>query len=384
MSAGQRESGGDSPADVRTPAYYAFVASAAVFFVFLFPVEWIYGEQETGLEALVAVAWLAMPVAGYLDIRYVREMEDVNWTPKGWLWTLGFVSPILNLSAAVPYLLRRHEKVERRESWSAWWRLALAAAALLFLVLMTGVFVEDYVSDAAAVEDAFTEATAMALVFSTVLAPVSVKYDVEYVEERYDWKPDSGLWMLGAAIWFVNFFVLVGYAAKRSPESEYSVVDHDREGGRESGAGADDDGAVEWGSWEERSEAEEGTSMEELAVSEKSVDELDSRWWYWPAATTALTVLLFTVGGYALYSYSAGEPSAVYGFALQLVNLLLLLVFVSLISLYAIYRDAKEIEETDADWQPFWLGYLMMGAFVSPLLPSLVYVVQRHRHLGTP
>lgn len=369
----------EHPDRYRSPlSYYGFLASAAVFFVFLFPVQWIYGDQETAFDLLLPVAWLAMPVAGYLDIRYVREIEDVDWTPKGWLWTLGFVLPILNLSAAAPYLLRRHEKVERRESWSIWWRLALAGAGLLFLVLMAGFLVEEYLYDSAAVENAFTEATSLALVFGTVLSPVGVKYDVEYVKQRYDWQPDSGLWMLGAAIWFVNFFVLVGYAAKRNPDSEHSVVDEEEQSDEA------DDSTVERAPWEEP-EAEEATGPQgDSTEPETSVQGLDSRWWYWPAATTALTVLLLAVGGYALYSYSAGDPSAVYGLAFQLVNMLLLLVLVSLISLYAIYRDAKAIEETDSNWQPFWLGYLLLGAFVSPLLPSVVYVVQRHRHLGTP
>ncbi len=378
----------------RGGAYYALVAAFLTFLAFLFPIEWLVGDDVEALDYVLAAAWLAFPVAGYLDVRGIRGMEDVDWTPKTWLWTLGFAVPIFNASAAFPYLLRRHEKVERRTSWSFWWRISAAAAAFLFLATMTALFVEDYLMmDSELVVQVFDEVIAVALLASTVLTPAAVRYDVAYVKGNYSWQPDTWLWTFGAAVWFLNIFVVLGYVAKRSPDSEYSRIDSDAADdepeeksmeSRDSG-----DSGVEWGSWDDsqddvrrESTVDEASGVDGVKPT-LSVDDLESRWWYWPAFTVALSVLFVGVGSYVVYQHVVAGAG---GFRLvfQWINLLILLAFVGLFSLYAIYRDAAAIKQTDSNWKPFWEGYLIAGVFLSPVVASLVYLVQRHRHLGEP
>ncbi|MFW5929809.1 MAG: hypothetical protein ACOCT0_05255, partial [Halobacteriota archaeon] len=322
---------------------------------------WIYGRPGAEWEYVLLFGLVVLPLAGYVDARGVRA-ADVDWNPRAWLWGLGFLVPILNVSVAVPYVLRRHERFERRETWSEWWRLAALGAFSLFAVLLASVGVADYVyPDSAAVDDFFTEFVGLALVFSTALTPAAVRYDVEFVRERFDWEPDVWLWTLGSAVWFVNAFVVGAYAAKRDPEGEFSVVDSEREAAR--------------------------TTVEKTPRETSDVDirdgDVDSLWWVWPAFTLGLTALALAVGGYVFHGSLEGDD-AVLGLATPLIQLVLLLAFVGLFSLYAIYRDCREVSEADVGWRPFWPAYLIAGAFVSPVVACAAYLVQRHRYVGVP
>ncbi|MCW8172495.1 hypothetical protein D8S78_08635 [Natrialba swarupiae] len=132
--------------------------------------------------------------------------------------------PLFNVSVTIPYLLRRYERLNRREAWDFWWRLAGAGVAL-FLVL---ILVDILIVDVLALESALVDVVLAELSFSLLtvfLVPVAVRYDIAYVTDRYEWEPETWLWVAGGAIPLLNVVVVPAYVAKRNPDAPFSVLD---------------------------------------------------------------------------------------------------------------------------------------------------------------
>lgn len=61
------------------------------------------------IAVLILFAWVLMPVATYLDIRYVREHGD--WNPRTTFWVLASLIWLVNIFTGFSYLARRYRYV---------------------------------------------------------------------------------------------------------------------------------------------------------------------------------------------------------------------------------------------------------------------------------
>lgn len=365
--------------------FYAILALVVAFFVwFHVPYDWVSDGVAASLTLLFFLSWVGMPIAVYADIRTVRA-QDVDWQPKAPLWIVGCLVPAGNVSVVIPYLLRRYETVNRRESWEYWWRIASGGVGLILLLLLVDVLLFDFLAvDSATVDAVLGELFAVAFLLVAVLVPMAVKYDLAYVERHFDWEPETSLWIVGSAIPFLNVVVVLAYVTKRGPESPYSVLDETETGSSKtepdvpsSYRSTESDRRHELG----RDEREPSGEDEQSATT--SVD-VDSNWWYWPAITAGLTGLTILVGAGTTAAVGTGMLSITLSLLFLFVLLLVALAVAGCISMLAIHYDAKAIREADANWQPAVIGYLFAAVLITPLVPAIVYVVQRHRYLGKP
>ncbi len=95
----------------------------------------------------------------------------------------------------------------------------------LFLVL---ILVDILIVDVLALESALVDVVLAELSFSLLtvfLVPVAVRYDIAYVTDRYEWEPETWLWVAGGAIPLLNVVVVPAYVAKRNPDAPFSVLD---------------------------------------------------------------------------------------------------------------------------------------------------------------
>lgn len=349
-----RDSSAPKNADEPRIAVHALVVSSVLFLLIVIA-EAFLGYETPSLDTVFAVSWLVIIAAVYLDARGVRGGR-FDWNPRAGLWALGCIVPLVNVSTVIAYLARRYERVSMRTSWDFWWRIAGVSVAVVAVPLVTEVAVAEYLSVGATV---LTDLTAYSVLFTSVLVPVAVRYDMDYAQKEFGWSPDRKLWLIGSAIWFLNILVVFAYVSKRNPESSDTVSETD----------GDDD--VPWGSMSKDPAKE---------IEDDATSEIDSDWWYLPLSTVVLTVLLAAIGFYYLRGYEAGTAGDLPLF--QLLELLILLVLLSYISLYAIYRDGKVIRESGHDWRPSYEAYVLAALVISPLVPSFVYVLQRLRYVG--
>jgi hypothetical protein len=54
----------------------------------------------------------------------------------------------------------------------------------------------------------------------------------------------------------------------------------------------------------------------------------------------------------------------------------------SLAAFYGYYAEAKILRQSDADWHPYWWLYVVATPILSIFVTSLIYLVQRERHVG--
>ena len=383
------------------------------------PEAWHPDDGMGGADLFLLLSWLGMPIAVYADIRMIRT-RDIDWRPKAPLWILGCLIPILNVGVVVPYLLRRYERVNRRESWDCWWKIAarLGAGPMLmfglFFISMLGVAsismdLFDLILESRWVGTILGEFLFFAFLLMTFLIPMAMKYDIEYAEEHFDWEPDRAVWLIGSAIPFLNICAVLAYMLKRDPESPDAVVDDtepetDRFGEdhpRESrGVGTDPQRESTDREWTPEGERHTATTFgKERHTATPSDDErhtattsdvevtasdIDSNWWYWPIIALGLTAFTFLVGLGAVVTWLAGANTTALWLLLLFVLLFVGSGLIYLIAVMAIYFDAKAIKETDADWQPSADGYALGAMLISPIPVAALYVIQRYRHLGRP
>lgn len=65
-----------------------------------------------------------------------------------------------------------------------------------------------------------------------------------------------------------------------------------------------------------------------------------------------------------------------------LLGLVLVFVGSSWAAFYGYYKEAKILERSNADWQPYWWLYIVATPFLSSILVSLIYLFNRERHVG--
>lgn len=137
------------------------------------------------------------------------------------------------------------------------------------------------------------------------------------------------------------------------------------------------------------------------APGSDTLDELlpdagvDSRWWYWIAATPlyALASMLFGIFAFflAMLGMFADVHLTVFVFPLLFVVVLLPALVLTFLFPIAIYVDAKAVARSDLGWNPdpalygliALAGVILTGFTVSVLL-ALYYLYQRHTFVGTP
>ena len=368
---------------------YAILAlgSLCLFWIHL-PHGWISDDALTVLQYAFFVSWVGMPVAVYADIRTVHA-RDGDWSPKAPYWVFGSLLPLVNVSVVVPYVLRRYERVNCDASWDFWWRIAGACvSAFLVLIALDVVLIDVLALESAWIDGILTESFIFLFVTTPVLIPMAMKYDIAFVQRHVGWEPDTWLWVLGSAIPLLNVLVILSYAVKRAPESPHSMVDEtpaDASGVETAGSSDErpSDGEP-WGAAARRESARDRNRKPTDETAPVTAATVDSNWWYWPASTLALTGVTIGLGLGTVVASVTTFSWLVWPLLFFIALLVALLAFVGYASLLAIHFDARAIREADANWQPSVVGYALAGLLLSPLLPALVYVVQRYRHLGLP
>lgn len=142
------------------------------------------------------------------------------------------------------------------------------------------------------------------------------------------------------------------------------------------------------------------------ASPDRTVESIDSRWWYWIVAYPVLAVLaiplvlgvlifaaaiLFTVEA----TTSATAPDVLIiltAFVVALLGVTVLGVALAIFVLLpvALYFDAKAVDESAFDWNPDPFVYALLAAmqfFVTPVIGfvvALYYLYHRHRVVGVP
>lgn len=107
-------------------------------------------------------------------------------------------------------------------------------------------------------------------------------------------------------------------------------------------------------------------------------DPIGSKYWYGNALTLALFALamLFAVLNIIL----DGSMIA----ALPLVIFLFASLGIGYLSIITFYLDTRRIKQSDTDYKPHTIIYLLGYLFTSPILTSAVYLNQRSKATGHP
>lgn len=114
----------------------------------------------------------------------------------------------------------------------------------------------------------------------------------------------------------------------------------------------------------------------------------DSGWWRAHFLVLVSVVFLALIGLPLLIvmrATSVGSP--LYQFSSQLLafvvlGFILILLGSAFASFYGFYVEAKILEQSNADWQPYWWLYILATPFLSAIVVSLIYLIQRERHVG--
>ncbi|MEY7847992.1 hypothetical protein AB7C87_02160 [Natrarchaeobius sp. A-rgal3] len=86
-----------------------------------------------------------------------------------------------------------------------------------------GYGLDDRIPSAATQYDLLAELSFLVFLTTVFLVPVAVRDDVAYVTNRYEWEPETWLWVTGAAIQLVNVVVVLAYVAKRNPDAPFRL-----------------------------------------------------------------------------------------------------------------------------------------------------------------
>ena len=115
---------------------------------------------------------------------------------------------------------------------------------------------------------------------------------------------------------------------------------------------------------------------------------LDSGWWrahFLFLASVVFGVLFGLTLLAVLQSSSVGSPLyrlssklLAYGF----LGFALVALGSAFASFYGYYIEAKLLKQSNADWQPYWWLYILATPFLSAIVTSLIYLIQRERHVG--
>lgn len=331
-------------------------------------VTWDTEGVGTVLAILLLVAYFGLPIAVYADVRMIHALE-VDWRPKAPFWVFGCLIPFVNVATLVPYLLRRYERVHRRESWDFWWRIAGGVVAFAFLLLVVEIVYYDLLALEYEVVDTALFGAVLVWLHLLFLVPMGVKYDLEYVDGHLEWEPNRLLWIGGSVYPGLNFFVVGAYAAFRNPRSPFSVIDD----GTDPSTGGIASRIRR--SIESLMSATDGRSSTGTPVG--------SNWWYFPAITTLLTAIevLWLVG--IAVGFVVGSDWVTYRVLLAFATFIYAVSLIGLISMIGIWRDVIAVREADVGWQPSMSLYLVL-VLLTPSVPSALYIFRRHRRIGRP
>lgn len=114
----------------------------------------------------------------------------------------------------------------------------------------------------------------------------------------------------------------------------------------------------------------------------------DSGWWraHFLVLASGVVGVTLMVGLVALIRFSTyGSPlfwTSANLFALVMGGALVVLIGSSLATVYGYYVEAKLLRESNADWQPRWWLYVVATPLLFVFGTSLIYLVQRGRHVG--
>lgn len=209
--------------------WHVVAAGVAVWTLFVATLD-LSGSMPAGVDdvltALALVAWPAIPLATYLDVRSIRG--EVAWSPATKSWLAVSALWIANVPAGLAYCIRRRQAV-RGELPSPNWRYGVYAGLLAWIVVVGVDGVADYVgADLGAVDPVLTGLLAVAW-FGL---PVAVYFDAVRFSHYPDRQPRFRGLVALSAIPLVNVLAVGGYAGvrwwerrKRGPDVELSFAD---------------------------------------------------------------------------------------------------------------------------------------------------------------
>ncbi|MFB6171800.1 MAG: hypothetical protein ABEJ23_04650 [Haloarculaceae archaeon] len=192
--------------------WYASATGAALAAVDLALAFAVQPSAQTGVAAdAVAVAFLLgsllVPVGTVLDVRSLDA--SVPWQPSGWRWGLASLVPVLNVSVAVAYCVRRSAAV-RGTVPGAHWQSVVGVGALAW----AGAFAIEVALDHVSLS--FLDALFGPLfVLGLFVAPVAVYLDAAHVRGYTDWHPRAAAWAIGAGVPYLGALVCLGFLVRR-------------------------------------------------------------------------------------------------------------------------------------------------------------------------
>lgn len=103
---------------------------------------------------------------------------------------------------------------------------------------------------------------------------------------------------------------------------------------------------------------------------------VDSRWWYGNALTVGFAVVMIAA---ALLNMAVGGSAVTASLLIFLVGLTFIVGYASVITFYLDVRKVRK----QSDYNPAAWFYVLGYILLSPVLVSVVYLVQRHRRVET-
>lgn len=111
-TAGSTSSGYSSEPSETTVSETWWYGVAGATALWLLVMVWIGADLPggAGMGLLILIAWIALPLAAYFDMQYVRANSD--WNPTTFLWVIAMAVWFLNIVIGGIYLYRRHEVLD--------------------------------------------------------------------------------------------------------------------------------------------------------------------------------------------------------------------------------------------------------------------------------
>lgn len=171
--------------------------------------EWLLGPGlSDAVVTLALLAWPAIPVAMYLDLRAIRR--DTTWEPATKSWLLASLVPIANVPVGTAYCVRRRYAV-RGELPSPNWRYGVYVGLLAWVGVVAVDGAVEYV-DVGVLEP---------IVFGPVLYvvwlgfPVALYFDLERVRAYIDTSPNVRVVVALSVVPLLNLLIGVAYLGSR-------------------------------------------------------------------------------------------------------------------------------------------------------------------------
>jgi hypothetical protein len=166
-------------------------------------------SESGGALMWYSLSLLACPITIAQDYRNF-EFTQSKLNPRGVLWVIGSLIPILSASVCVIYLLRKYEIIEKNGTWAVWpIPVVLSITIIFFSIVAMLIFDNPNTADTTALQDLGV----LFLVIVTPMPGLAAYFDLDYLKfsGEYDFPIYNWLWVPGLLIWSIQFIVFIGW-----------------------------------------------------------------------------------------------------------------------------------------------------------------------------